>query len=855
MGLRFMLNFSLVVRRLSKPLSAVLVLAALVTNQNAHASDASTVSSAPQAVGVTRGDKSATVRWETPTSDGGTSITGYIVSLSGTGYAKSVTVPATARSAKFTKLINGRAYLASVMTTNSVGNSPISPSIRVIPSTTKADVPELPIIKSASVASHSASLSFSLGNNNGSTVTLVQFSIDKGKTWTNVLGNPINISNLTNGTVYTVLVRAKNYMGFGGAASKVVKPVGVPNSIGFVQPLTMAAGSADQELQTSADGGVTVVTSVTPTVCTVVDGKLHALAVGVCTLAANNAGNATYAPAKEMRRSVTIFKGSLLIKVTSLTTMGLDSADQLVNASAAGGTIVIISTTPTVCSIVNRKIHAIATGTCRITISNAGNSSFNAAQDVDRAVLITQVAPTITPAPTSTSTGIPTATPTPTSTPSVDPTPTATATSVPAVAYLRLTDADKTTMTDHCNWWSNEPQSHSWVKFVTAGDTLTLHYQVTSGTGFVIAGVPVTLQVNPGSARFTGTNIATTDQNGVATFTFVSTTDPANAEPRPVEPSTMSFWDNSRKVSPEVKYDLTPTIGAAAEHIDRVWTHTVRPEGWTPPQLNKTLLWSDEFTGAVNTSPSSDKWFTTTGDGCALPDNNCGWGNGERQTYAASASKLDGSTDGNLIITATRNSDSANRCYYGTCDWISGKLTTFGKVSFTYGYLETRLKIPPAAGAWPAFWMLGTDVYKNPWPGCGEIDIQENLNSAPFTNWGTAHWAKSNGSRIQGPRANTTVLPTRLSDDYHTYGILWKPGSITWYLDGIPSYTLNASDYSTTKWPFGKTLTDSPKFYAILNVAMGGQGGNPDPTTTSTAMTVDYVRYYSVDGLGTLNLP
>jgi len=683
----------------------------------------------------------------------------------------------------------------------------------------------------------------------------VQYSIDKGKTWTNVVGNPIQIPNLTNGIAYTVLLRAKNFVGFGGAASQIVKPVGVPNTIGFIQPLTMAAGSADQLLQTSADGGSTVVTSVTPTVCSVIEGKLHALAAGVCTLAANNAGNATYAPAKEMRRSVTISKGSLVIKVTSLTTMGLDSADQLVNASAAGGTIVITSTTPTVCSIVNGKIHAIATGTCRITISDAGNSSFDAAQDVDRAVLVTQVAPTLTPGPTSTSTSTPTATPTPTVAPSVDPTPTATATTVPAVAYLRLTDADKATMTDHCNWWSNEPQSHSWVKFVTAGDTLTLHYQVTSSTGFAIAGVPVTLQINAGSAHFTGTNIATTDQNGLATFTFVSTTDPANAEPRPVAPSTMSYWDNTRKVSPEVKYDLTPTIGAVTEHLDRVWTHTVRPEGWAPPQLNKTLLWSDEFTGAANSAPSDANWFATSGDGCAWPDNNCGWGNGERQTYAPSASKLDGSADGNLIITATRNSDNATHCYFGTCDWISGKLTTFGKVSFTYGYLEARLKIPPAAGAWPAFWMLGTDVYKNPWPNCGEIDIQENLNSAPFTNWGTAHWAKSNGTHIQGPRANTTVLPTRLSDDYHTYGILWKPGSITWYLDGIPSYTLNASDYSTTKWPFGKTLTDSPKFYAILNVAMGGQGGNPDPTTTSTAMTVDYVRYYSVDGLGTLNLP
>jgi beta-glucanase (GH16 family) len=411
-------------------------------------------------------------------------------------------------------------------------------------------------------------------------------------------------------------------------------------------------------------------------------------------------------------------------------------------------------------------------------------------------------------------------------------------------------------MTDHSDWWTNEPQSHSWVKFVTAGETLDLHYRVISGDGTVVAGVTVTMRTNPGSAKFSGSATAITNAEGIASFSFINSTDAANAEPRPELPSTMNFWDNTRKVSPEVKYDFTPTVGATTEHLDRVWTHTVRPEGWAPPTLNKTLLWSDEFKGDAGTAPASSKWFTTLGDGCAVPDNNCGWGNGERQWYAASANKLDGSTDGNLIVTASRNNDASITCYYGgKCDWISGKLTTYGKASFTYGYLETRAKIPPAPGAWPAFWMLGTDVYTHPWPLCGEIDIMENLNSAQYTNWGTAHWAKSNGTHIQGPRANTTTLPTKLSEDYHTYGILWKPGSITWYLDDFPKYTLYASDYPTSKWPFGKTADDAPKFYAILNVAMGGQGGTPDPSTTTTAMTVDYVRYYSVDGVGTLNLP
>jgi len=826
---------------------------ALVSGQSAKAADAPTVSTAPVDVSATRANKAAVVRWLAPVSDGGSAITGYVVKLTGTSL-KTVNLSSAARSIKISGLVNGRSYLVSVVAKNAIGNSDPSPEIRIIPAVAPADVPEPPVVQSTSVSSRSATLSFSMGNNNGSTITLVQYSINAGGTWTTVIGNPLLISNLTNGTTYTVLIRAKNSVGFGGTVSKKVKPVGLANSITFAQPNAMTTGAQDQTLTATATGGSTTLTTLTPDICTIVEGKLHAVGLGSCKIAARNTGNATYAAAPQVVQTIAISRGSMTLTVAALGSMGLDSPDQLVNATAPGGTTVVTSNTTSICTIVNGKIHAVSMGVCRIVISNSGDNSFGPATDVERAIIITEFTPTITARPTTTSTPTSTSTATPSATPTVQPTPTATSTTIPTVAYIRLTDSDKATMTDKSSWWTNEAESRSWVKFVTAGDTLTMHFRVTSGTGFAISGATVTMRLNPGTAKFSGDTTAITDETGVATFTFVNSTDSVDAEPRPEAPSTMSYWDNTRRVSPEVKYDFTPTVGSVTEHIDRVWTHTVRPEGWTPPQMNRTLLWADEFKGDVDSAPSAYNWSTTVGDGCAAPDNNCGWGNGERQWYSASANKLDGSTDGNLIITASCYNGSRS-CYYGTCEWTSGKLTTYGKASFTYGYIETRAKIPPAAGAWPAFWMLGTDVYTHPWPLCGEIDIMENLNSAAYTNWGTAHWARSNGSHIQGPGANTVTLPTKLSDDFHTYGILWKPGSITWYIDDVPRYTLNASSYSTSKWPFGKTASDTPKFYAILNVAMGGQGGTISSSTNSTAMTVDYVRYYSVDGVGTLNLP
>jgi beta-glucanase (GH16 family) len=284
---------------------------------------------------------------------------------------------------------------------------------------------------------------------------------------------------------------------------------------------------------------------------------------------------------------------------------------------------------------------------------------------------------------------------------------------------------------------------------------------------------------------------------------------------------------------------------AAAIPVERLLTI-----GTPPVPIEKTLLWSDEFDGTAGAGPSASNWTADTTDGCGPPYNNCGWGNAEREYYITSANALDGSADGILNIFAKRQTNATNyNCYYGRCEWTSGKITTYGKVGFTYGYMEARMKLPAGEGSWPAFWMLGSNIATVPWPDCGEIDIMEYKGSAPTITYGTLHYGKNGAHQMLGGTKDTLV---DLSAGYHRYGTLWKPDEVTFFIDDNVVYKAKKSDSGMAVWPFGPNAQGKDQdFYLIFNLAMGGNfGGAVDSNLNAATLSVDWVRYYSVDGLG-----
>jgi beta-glucanase (GH16 family) len=257
--------------------------------------------------------------------------------------------------------------------------------------------------------------------------------------------------------------------------------------------------------------------------------------------------------------------------------------------------------------------------------------------------------------------------------------------------------------------------------------------------------------------------------------------------------------------------------------------------------LNKTLLWSDEFNGTGG--PSADSWNPTIGDGCGTSAG-CGWGNGEAESYAECALNQIG---GSMVITASTTKGDA--ICKSNKDWTSGKFTSYGKVNFTYGYFEAKLKMPEGGGTWPAFWTLGSNIASTPWPNCGEIDIMEYSGNNPYQSTSALHYANSNNDHEY--KSGSYQNNSELFNDYHTYGLLWLPNQITYTIDNHIVLTVNKSDTGLAKWPFGTNNKIDPKAYLIFNLAMGGgYGGQIEAGLNKAQYSIDYVRYYSVDGIG-----
>ncbi len=249
------------------------------------------------------------------------------------------------------------------------------------------------------------------------------------------------------------------------------------------------------------------------------------------------------------------------------------------------------------------------------------------------------------------------------------------------------------------------------------------------------------------------------------------------------------------------------------------------------------LVWNDEF----NKSGNPDEAYWKYEKGFVR--------NKELQWYQPENARC---INGLLVIEGRREQVKNPRYKPDSSDWrlsreyadyTSASIQTKGLKQWQFGRFEIRARIDTAKGSWPAIWTLGID---GRWPGNGEVDIMEfyRIKNVPTilanVAWGTSQPSVAKWHTETRPLTSFTANDRDWVKQFHTWRMDWNKDSINLFLDDV---LINTTVLNQTLNPDGSNPFLQPHFL-LLNLAIGGNGGDPSASKTPIKYEVDYVRVY-----------
>ena len=260
-----------------------------------------------------------------------------------------------------------------------------------------------------------------------------------------------------------------------------------------------------------------------------------------------------------------------------------------------------------------------------------------------------------------------------------------------------------------------------------------------------------------------------------------------------------------------------------------------------------TLTWSDEFNGDTLDSNvwTQDARMGTGGD---LKTN---WNNADVE-------------NGNFKMLST---------YDGEIYSVPNTYTTLNNMSFRYGKLEVRAKLPFGAGAFPSLWLatkdaLGGDekpIYT------AEVDMFEvfGQNGSTDSVFANAHKHYKTATvdgvtsavdmHIQYKNKVSEPLSTVVSDTdaYHNFVFEWTPEYITVSVDGVAYLELDLTkNFDSIEYASQYGATDMSQFHKPMSIMINNHMFTPENSQekytyngseeiiTPMEYDIDYIRLY-----------
>ena len=162
---------------------------------------------------------------------------------------------------------------------------------------------------------------------------------------------------------------------------------------------------------------------------------------------------------------------------------------------------------------------------------------------------------------------------------------------------------------------------------------------------------------------------------------------------------------------------------------------------------------------------------------------------------------------------------------YKAGEWAStGGLAGTNTQGYGYGYYETRMQVSSTPGVCASFfWIEAPNYGPHEW----DIEFLTNEGWIGSANQGQVHLTlhPSNATYV-------LQLPFNPSKAMHRYGFLWKPGTITFTVDGKAAYTTSNADLNTNAQGF-----------IMANEWTGNPNWGGGPPAADAVTTYDFVRF------------
>jgi hypothetical protein len=194
----------------------------------------------------------------------------------------------------------------------------------------------------------------------------------------------------TSGNPYTFTVPA------GGA--NLVASFGKLKSqlITFGKIATQTAGGSLTLTATASSGLAVSFSSLTTSVCAVSGNTASLIAIGQCSIQANQSGNSVYQAANPVTQSFTIKGQAQTITFGAMGAQLIGTTLTLTATSSSGLPVSFSSSTPTICTVSGPTASFLAAGTCTIIAAQPGNTLYAAAPNVSRSAVVKTQSQTVT---------------------------------------------------------------------------------------------------------------------------------------------------------------------------------------------------------------------------------------------------------------------------------------------------------------------------------------------------------------------------------------------------------------------------------------------------------------------------